>query len=192
MMGLDEKLQQYKLPLILSLIGFVLIIGGIFSSGLFSKPPKYPKESLVKRENSGNIVVEISGAVNSPGVYTLKNGSRVQDAIQAAGGFSNLANNMFVTQKLNLAQKISDGIKIYIPFEGDGFAGSIAVLGSNDGKVSINSATQAKLEDLPGVGPATALKIISERPYASLEDLLSKKIISRAVYEKVKDLVVLD
>lgn len=195
----QEKILKYKLPLALSLLGIVLTIGGLTQSNLFSnfnqvsKNQNYPKKSLVK-EVGGGIKVDVSGAVNKPGVYTIKSEARVEDAIKAASGFSNQASKEFIAKKLNLSQKLSDGQKIYIPTEGEEYnlvlGSSIGVGGS--GLVGINSSTQAQLEGLPAVGSVTAGKIIASRPYSSLEELKTKKVISRSTFEKIKDLISLD
>lgn len=118
----NKKLQTYKLPILLSLLGVVLIMGGIFSSGLVNaKKPQtqnFPKESLVSASKFTGIKLDISGAVNSPAVYSLPADSRVEDAIKAAGGFSSSANADYIAKNINLSQKLTDGQKIYIPFQG--------------------------------------------------------------------------
>ncbi len=195
-----QNLEKFKLPIALSILGLVLVIGGIITSGLNKQKPKslpssgadFPKESLVAPVK--NISVDVSGAVKKPGVYQLTDGSRIDAAITAAGGFSDQANKQYISKYLNMAQKISDGTKVYVPAEGEeaGSASSSAVAGvAITGKININSGSESEIESLPAVGPVTAGKIISERPYQQIEDLLSKKIVSKSVFEKIKDLVVL-
>src|SRR3989344_3296713 len=82
-----------------------------------STPKEYPKGSIMESESY--IQVDVSGAVNNPGVHKLTSGARVEEAIAAAGGLSGYADQNFISKSLNRSQKISDGIKIYIPFEGD-------------------------------------------------------------------------
>lgn len=188
MEALNEKLGQYKIPLVLSIVGLVLIVGGIFSSGLLTKPKEFPKESIISKENNTFIKVDVSGAVKLPGVHSLGATSRVEDAIKAAGNFTENVNQEFISKSLNLSQKLSDGQKIYIPFEGEVFSGGVQGV-SVTGKISLNNATQAEIETLPGVGPVTASKIISSRPYNDVAQLISKKAVSKSVYEKIKDLV---
>lgn len=195
-----EKLDQFKLPIVLSVLGLVLVIGGIFTSGLNkqkSKDPStnasdFPKESLVQPIK--NISVDVSGSVNKPGVYQLTDGTRIDAAIAAAGGFSQTANTEYISKYLNMAQKLSDGTKIYVPAIGEQAAntqiGTVAGT-SIQAKVNINTASQSELESLPGIGPVTAEKIINARPYQQIEDLLNKKVVSQSVFEKIKDLVVL-
>lgn len=199
------QIEKYKLPIALSLLGIVLIIGGIFASGInkSASPDRtgaswrtkdFPKESLVQPQKL--ISVDVSGAVIRPGVYQLNDGSRIEEAIKIAGGFANTANKEYISKYLNLAQKLSDGSKVYIPTEGDpapqGFGGQGAAAGiaGVQSKVNINNASQQELEALPGIGPVTASKIISGRPYQTTDELLNKKVISKAVFEKIKDSVV--
>lgn len=185
--------DKYKLPFALSLLGLILIIGGVFASGLTKQKSKeYPKESLIQAKKV--ITVDVSGAVNKSGVYQLQDGARIEDAIVAAGGFSNLANQEYISKYLNLAQKLSDGGKVYVPSEGEqaqavsgGVIAGVAAQGSN---ININTASESELDSLSGVGPVTASKIISGRPYETVEELLNKKIVSKAVFEKIKDQIV--
>ena len=185
--------EKYKLPLALSFLGLVLIIGGVFASGLTRlKPKEYPKESLVQAQKL--ISVDVSGAINKPGVYQLQDNSRIEDAIKSAGGFSEKANQEYISKYLNMAQKLSDGGKVYVPSEGEqmpsGVSGAVAGA-TTASKVNINTAAESELDSLPGIGPVTSAKIISGRPYQVVEDLLNKKIVSKAVFEKIKDSIVI-
>ena len=202
MEGFNSKLNEFKLPIGLLLVGGVLLIGGLFSSNLIQKkeePKNFPKESIVTESQLTDVKIDVSGAVNNPGVFTLNKESRIEDAIKLAGGFNENASKEYISKRLNLSQKISDGLKIYIPFEGDtsagsgqgGVSGGIGEVAgvSAQGKIGINSADQASLETLPGIGAVTAKKIIDNRPYASLEELLSKKAVSKSVYTKILELV---
>lgn len=192
-LGWREKLNQFKFPIGLAVVGIVLIIGGMFASGLNKQKPRdFPKESLV--ESQKMIWVDVSGAVAKPGVYQLKDGSRIEDAVAAAGGFSKSVNQEYVSKYLNMAQRLSDGNKIYVPFVGEqtgGPQGGTLQAGTSiSAKVNINTASQSELEALPGIGPVTASKIISDRPYSQAEDLLNKKVVSKSVFEKIKEQLV--
>jgi len=153
----DEYLSKYKIPILLSLVGGVLLIGGIISSGIlqktFVKSTQYPSVPSGQVPSLSKIKVDISGAVNNPGVYDLPLDSRVEDVIMAAGGA--------------------------------GVAGSL----KDKAIISLNQSSMTELESLPGVGPSTAQKIIDNRPYSSIEELLIKKSVSKAVYQKIKDQV---
>lgn len=198
---LNKVLNLYKLPILLSFIGLVLIIGGLSLSGSkpVTKSQVFPKESLISESKgiSGAccfaIKVDISGAVIMPDVYSLSSEDRVEDVIKLAGGFSSEVNTEFVAKKLNLSQKISDGMKIYIPFKGEsgGVMGASSTGGAGSG-TSINNSTSSELEALPGIGPVTAGKIINGRPYQDINELLYKKVVSKSVFEKIKDLVELN
>lgn len=200
---LNEILSVYKYPLLLGLVGFVLIFSGTFSQLFSQKPEKeIPKESVISSEQSGEVIkVDIAGAVQTPGVFTLSKNARVEDLIKKAGGLNPQANAEFIAKQLNLSQKLNDGQKIYIPFQDEKTNGGVAGLSTSVGadlgvnsaaaqlRVNINTATQAQLEELPGIGPSTAQKIIAARPFSSIEELIQKKVVNKSVYEKVKDMV---
>lgn len=138
-----------------------------------------------------NITVDVEGGVVKPGVYQLSSPARVQDALIAAGGLSASADRVWVAKNLNLAVKVTDGGKIYIPIIGESSANinQSSVQGQMDTSVmiNINTASEAQLDSLPGIGPVTAQKIISGRSYGSIDELLSKKIVTSSVFSKIKD-----
>lgn len=133
-------------------------------------------------DKSEKIYVEVSGAVKKPGVYAFNPGDRVEDALNMSGGITNNSNLEFVSKSINRAAKLIDGQKIYIPFENEQ-----KVLGTTSNQININEASTSELESLPGVGAVTAKKIIDNRPYSELNDLLSKKVLSQKVFDQVKD-----
>lgn len=183
-----QYIDQFKIPIALSLVGVVLILGGIFASSQKPQTKNFPKESLIEAQKT--ISVDVSGAVQKPGVYKLQEGSRVEDAIKLAGGILEDSNKEYVSKYLNLALKLTDGSKVYVPFAGETQFPNTQGQGGVAGvatKVNINTSSQAELEALPGIGPVTASKIISDRPYQKIEDLVDKKIVSKSVFEKIKD-----
>ncbi len=191
--GWRDKLDKFKLPIGLAVVGLVLIVGGIFASGLQkTSPEQFPKESLIDSQKL--ISVDVSGAVKTPGVYQLKNGSRIEDAITAAAGFSGEANQEYISKYLNMAQKLSDGSKVYVPLAGEEatrpISGATVAGAATAAKVNINTANQTELEALPGIGPVTASKIISDRPYREVGELLNKKVVNKSTFEKIKDQLV--
>lgn len=137
-----------------------------------------------KKDSYLAILVDVSGAVIKPGVYEIASDSRIKDAVQKAGGFAQKADKVYISKSINLAQKITDGEKIYIPFVGEETS---VVLGSSTGKINLNKATESELDTLSGVGKVTAQKIIKARPFTSVEQLLEKKVVSNSVFEKIKD-----
>lgn len=147
---------------------------------------------------AASVVVHVVGAVARPGVYTLPSGSRVSDAIAAAGGPTGNA----AEEGINLARVLSDGEQVRMLTKdevaagvqaGSGAAGVGAGGGSATGKVDLNRATAAELDALPGVGPSTAQKIVDDRaangPFRKVEDLMRVSGIGRKKFDALKDLV---
>lgn len=133
------------------------------------------------------LVVDVAGAVVRPGVIRLPAGSRVVDAVVAAGGFAPDADRA----ALNQAAPLRDGARIYVPRPGEpppaGASGSDA-----ERKVNLNLASAAELEVLPGVGPSTAARIIRSRegrPFAKAEELQTRGLVSPRVFADLHDLV---
>jgi competence protein ComEA len=195
-----DNLKNYKLPLILCLLGLTLVAGGVYSSNIFPKPQTNTYSSASKissKDINGTpdqLKVDLSGAVKKPGVYTLDKDGRVEDAVKLAGGFSAKANTEYISKYVNLSLKISDGMKIYIPSIGEQTPASTSQSAQSTGQsaVSINSSSLKDLDSLPGIGEVTAQKIINGRPYNSLDELVSKKAISKSVWTKIKDSVQLN
>lgn len=150
---------------------------------------KGDREKAEKTEEK--IVVDVGGAVERPGIYEVPDRARVNDALIAAGGLSAEADRVWVTRNINLAQKVSDGNKIFIPFKTpqDGQAG--VVLSSQTAglqqKISINTATTKELESLWGVGEVRAQAIVEGRPYSSIEEVVTRKIVPQSVVERNKE-----
>jgi len=144
---------------------------------------------------SKDITIDIEGAVEKPGVYALPANSRMQNALIAAGGLSQDADRHLVAQNLNLAAALTDGVKLYIPAVGEqimtsgntssGTSGSVQGISSK--MVNINQAAESDLDALPGVGPVTAQKIIDNRPYQNVQELLDKKVVGQSVFTKIKE-----
>ncbi|MEK7450852.1 MAG: ComEA family DNA-binding protein [Patescibacteria group bacterium] len=192
-------LKQYWIPLGLGFLGLIFFAYGLISlmdksspeaGGLIFESATNDVSSSTPL-NEAKIMVDVEGGVIKPGVYSLAAGARAQDALIAASGLSNDADRSWVEKNLNLAAKLIDGQKIYVPKLGENktslSAGSQDVT-SNPSGVNINSASSQALADfLPGVGPATAQKIISGRPYGAIEELLSKKIVTEKVFGQIKD-----
>lgn len=134
------------------------------------------------------IYVHILGQVARPGLYALPDGARAVDAVAAAGGFTEVAD----AGGLNLARVVSDGEQIVVPAVGERLPGAVPGT-AGDGRVNLNTADLAALDTLPGVGPATAAKIVAWREqhgrFASVEDLLDVSGIGEAKFEGLRDLV---
>lgn len=147
----------------------------------------------------GEVVVDVQGAVVRPGLLRLSSGSRVGDAIAAAGGYSPQVDALAASGGLNLAELLADGAKIYVPVrgqaastgapDGGGGAAETPVAG---GLVDVNGATAEQLETLPGIGPVTAAKIISAREeaaFGTVDELLSRGVLGPATFEKIRQLI---
>ncbi len=151
------------------------------------------------RPVGGEPVVYLSGAVNKPGLYTLKPGSRVTDAIEAAGGLASVADS----RRVNLAQPIKDGMHIYVPSTipvgpagGGAPADSSVAAGSQTSeKISINTAEKGELEKLPGIGPAVAERIIDYRqtngPFHEIAEIKKVNGIGEAKFNRIKGRITL-
>ena len=147
------------------------------------------------RRGSG-VVVHVAGDVAHPGVVELPKGSRVIDAIEAAGG----ANADADLDRLNLAQKLVDGTRVLVQRTGDP-AGALAPGGSQgetgstdpSAPLDLNAATQAQLEELPGIGPTLAAAIIEERDrrggFRSINELRDVRGIGEKRFADLKDAV---
>jgi competence protein ComEA len=139
------------------------------------------------------VVVQVVGAVVRPGVYSLPAGSRVADAIAAAGGYSTEVDPRAAETRLNLAAKLQDAQTIVVPRRGDTAGGSAGTGASApSGPLNLNTATAEQLDTLPGIGPATAAKIITsrqERPFATVDDLVTRKLVTAATLAKFRDQV---
>lgn len=137
-------------------------------------------------EEEKRIFVDISGEVRNKGVYEMKKGDRVKDVIEKAGGLTERADQSYIDKNLNQAALLSDGQKVFIPSLNEGNSlGEIS--GVIDGKISINSASRSELDGLSGIGEKRASSIISGRPYDTIDDLVSRKIIPQSVFEEIKD-----
>ena len=211
-------LQNYRWSLLLISVA----IAAVFLFAVSPKPDlalePAPSQDLAITQESisgGDLRVEVSGAVSVPGVYTLPAGSRLIDAISAAGGWGERIDPLRIEICLNLAAPLTDGSAIRIPSRDDRFLlgtqgilcgtlyappGEIAapdISGSSaatatGGKIDLNSATAEQLDSLPGIGPVTAAKIIAARnesPFLIVDDLRTRGIISDRVLQQIRPLV---
>ncbi|MBI2430516.1 MAG: ComEA family DNA-binding protein [Candidatus Levybacteria bacterium] len=180
--GTIAFVRKYPFQTVLGALGLILFVLGLISL-LTSNPSEEKIIFEDQKEATQEIVIDIEGAVVKPGVYKLPTDSRIKDALIAASGLNENANRDWVAKNLNLAQKLTDGAKVYVPKIGESAKGAM----SGAGSVNVNSASLSELEALPGIGAVTAQKVVDNRPYTSIEELLEKKVIGKAVFEKIKE-----
>lgn len=202
-MGNDLFSNRRQLMIALLLAAALLVGVGIrYGAGM-----RTPTEPMVVEGGPGyggsqEIVVHVAGAVERPGVYRLPAGSRVADLVEKAG-----ATPSADTDALNLAARLADGQKIVVPVRrpvqpSPGIASRVATpdnpfqspsAGEGSDKININTATQAELDRLPGIGPALAQRIIQYRethgPFAAPEDLKLVPGIGDKKFDALKDLI---
>ena len=153
-------------------------------------------------EETANIIVDISGAIKNPGIYELIEGSRVNDAIEAAGGLTEEVNNEYLAKYINKARILNDEEKIYIPKLEDDVSIIETNNGSNNsnesqikGKININTASKEELVTLKGIGEAFAQRIIDYRKtnkFKTIEDIKNVKGIGDKTFEGIKDYITVD
>lgn len=164
-----------------------------------------PQESAVQVQESVSIYIHVCGAVKNPGVYEIPAGSRVYEAVEEAGGFTEDADCSYVNQ----AQRLTDGTKLIIPTMEQSEELSVAVgiqdeaagIGStdnaqneaSDGKININTASEAQLCSIPGIGSTRAAAIVAYRQenggFAAVEDIMNVSGIKEGTYNKIKDMI---
>lgn len=194
---MEEWLEKYRSQI--SLFFVALAVLGILILAFLLFKQKAPEIEVINSEASEKIVVHLQGAIEKPGVYELLPQDRLNDLLIRAGGLSAEADRQWVNENLNLAQKLTDGTKIFIPkltnqtlgvsSQGDqtGINNETINKSNKINKININKASLNELNSLWGIGQKRAEDIVKNRPYASIEDLLGKKIIPTNVYEKIKD-----
>lgn len=205
--GFRQFADENKTSIALLLIGLIIIGFGVFlyKAGYIGSSDKVeiidPKVTVASDTSEREVVVEISGEVQKPGVYKLSEGDRIEDLLIVSGGFSANADRPWAEKFINRAAKLTDGQKIYIPEigeqsgvgsanNGSGIKLDQGVFGVNtSGVININTATLSELDTLPGIGQVFGQSIIDHRPYSSIEELVSKEAIKQSVYEKIKDKV---
>jgi competence protein ComEA len=171
---------------------------GSVGIGIGSGPPgpigSSPAAAASTDHPESELVIDVEGGVRQPGIQRLPAGSRVADAIAAAGGYDESADLALAARTLNLAAVLDDGEQVYVPRTGDASGGSTTGGGAaGTGLVNLNTASESELDALPGIGPVTVGKIVaarSEQPFGSLDELVSRKVLTASQLDKIRDLVV--
>ena len=212
MEAIIEKIKEYKIIVICTGLG--LLVGGFFmlkpaphtpvkETNLQAEVAAVSKDSSTEKEEKEEpleqdlITVDVKGAVKAPGIYDLPVGSRVNDAVQKAGGLTEQADS----KSLNLAQKVSDEALVYVPTKGEEVASQQAGSGapsstSKDKKVNLNKASLEELKQVKGLGGKRAQDIIDHREtngkFKSVDELKKVSGIGAKTIEKLKDYVTVD
>ena len=212
MEAIIEKIKEYKIIVICTGLG--LLVGGFFllkpaphtpvkETNLQAEVTAVSKDSSTEKEvkeeplEQDLITVDVKGAVKSPGIYDLPIGSRVNDAVQKAGGLTEQADS----KSLNLAQKVSDEALVYVPTKGEEAASQqtgsgTTSLTSKEKKVNLNKASLEELKQVKGLGGKRAQDIIDHREtngkFKSVEELKKVSGIGAKTIEKLKDYVTVD
>lgn len=163
--------------------------------------PSTTSETAIQNElEPEQVIIDVKGAVNYPGVYTLSENQRIVDAVEAAGGYRDDANPVLI----NHAQKLQDEMVIYIPKIGEDASEALEQLvemssanssnsSNSSGKINLNKATESDLTQLPGIGPSKASAIIQHRTehghFKTSEDLKQVTGIGDKTFEQLKDLI---
>lgn len=212
MEAIIEKIKEYKIIVICTGLG--LLVGGFFllkpdsqtpikETNLQAEVAAVSKDSSTEKEEKEEpveqdlITVDVKGAVKSPGIYDLPVGSRVNDAVQKAGGLTEEA----ASKSLNLAQKVSDEALVYVPAKGEEVASEKTGSGtasstSKEKKVNINKASLEELKQVKGLGGKRAQDIIDHREtngkFKSVDELKKVSGIGAKTIEKLKEYVTVD
>ncbi len=137
------------------------------------------------------LIIDVSGSVNNPGVVELSPDSRVEEALLKAGGFSDQVDRRWVEKNLNMARRVIDGEKIYIPNQEETSEDLEAENIQSGSFISINTASKEELETLPGIGPSYAELIIEYREtnngFQSIDELKAVSGIGEKTFQKIRD-----
>ena len=210
---LIEKIKEYKIIVICVSLG--LVLGGFLllkpvaqtpakESNLQSELTAVSKDSTDEKDDKNQkeevmdqdlITVDVKGAVKTPGIYDLPVGSRINDAVQKAGGLTDNADS----KSINLAQKISDESLVYVPTKGEDTSQATQSNASNskeNKKVNLNKASLEELKQVKGLGAKRAQDIIDHRDtngkFKSVDELKKVSGIGAKTIEKLKDYVTVD
>ena len=210
---LIEKIKEYKIIVICVSLG--LVLGGFLllkpvaqtpakESNLQSEVTAVSKDSTDEKDDKNQkeevmdqdlITVDVKGAVKTPGIYDLPVGSRINDAVQKAGGLTDNADS----KSINLAQKISDESLVYVPTKGEDTSQATQSNASNskeNKKVNLNKASVEELKQVKGLGAKRAQDIIDHRDtngkFKSVDELKKVSGIGAKTIEKLKDYVTVD
>jgi competence protein ComEA len=187
---MSATLERWRV-LIVGVLSALLVIAAavIYVRRPASQVIEIVEPSPTSTPQAVELAVYVTGAVASPGVYYLPEESRVQDALEAAGGPTGNAD----LDRVNLAQRVHDEDQVYVPEVGEESLPSTRTGGSADGLVNINAASAAELERLPGIGPVLAQSIVDYReahgPFGAVEEVMDVQGIGQGLFEEMRELI---
>lgn len=214
MFGLPDSIKEfagkYRSEIILITISLIIVSVSIViyvKSSNFEDNDKIEISNTVEKTTPklATIFIDLSGAVEKPAVYEVTTGARLNDLIKKAGGISAEADKDYFYRNFNLARFLTDQEKIYIPYLSETYTGvfietqkildytkpqpQTVADETNSSLININEAEIEELDTLPGIGQVTADKIIQNRPYTTIDDLLQKKVVKKNVFEQIKTMI---
>jgi competence protein ComEA len=185
----DGLIALLALLLVLVLAGRLLVHAGTPHAARVTMPPIAVRAVAPTDAAPGALVVDVVGAVRQPGLYRLREGERVADAVARAGGTTRKAD----LEQINLAAPLADGEQVVVPRRGTTATGPSAGAAASAGPVHLNTATPEQLDALPGVGPVTAQKIVAYRQehgaFHSVDELDAIPGIGQARLDQLRGLV---
>ena len=190
-MQLPEISRRRALAYVLALLAVLSLAGRLAFKNESQAPAAAPVSLRAEPAHARKVVVHVVGHVFKPGLYSLPEGSRVDDAISTAGGPKPKA----ALELVNLAAPVADGQQIVVPSRRDAAVAAAGGTGSSalGGRVHLNSATLEQLDELPGIGPITAQKILDYRAehgaFGSVDELDAVSGIGPATLAELRDLV---
>jgi competence protein ComEA len=187
---MSATLERYRVPIVGVLSALLLTAGAvIYVRRPATQPIEIVEPSRTPVRSSVELAVYVTGAVQDPGVYYLLAESRVQDALEAAGGPTVNAD----LDRVNLAERVHDEDQIYFPEIGEENVPSTRMGGSGEGLININTASVAELESLPGIGPALAQSIVDYRAahgaFDTVEEIMEVEGIGQGIFDEIKELI---
>jgi competence protein ComEA len=183
-----EVVERFRVPIVGALFLLLVTAGGvIYVRRPAAQPMEIVEPSPTPVPSPVQLAVYVTGAVLNPGVYYLPEESRVEDALEAAGGPTSESD----LDRVNLAQRVHDEDQIHFPEVGEETVPSRSTGVLQAGLIDINTASAGELEGLPGIGPKLAQCIVDYResngPFATIEEIMEVQGIGQGVFEEIKE-----